>query len=115
MSIFPYPVCHQTVTVYRKEGGTVTRRVAYGCYYRFEDHLLEDAQGLRFVRKFLLIQPGKEKILPGDRIVEGIGPNVDVSQWDKFEPACVPGLSQVAYVAPWHWEGEIQHIEAGRK
>jgi hypothetical protein len=115
MSVFPYPVCHQTVTVYRKNSDTVMRRVAHGCYYRFEDHLQEDAAGLRFVRKFLLIQPGNEVILPGDRILEGIGPTVDSAQWDKFVPACVPGLSQVAYAAPWHWEGKICHYEAGRK
>ena len=115
MSVFAYPVCHQTVTVYRKEGDTVMRRVAHGCYYRFEDHLLEDVQGLRFVRKFLLIQPGDEKILPGDRVLEGVGPVVEKAQWEQFVPACVPGLSQVAYATPWHWEGKIQHIEAGRK
>jgi hypothetical protein len=115
MSIFPYPVCHQTVTVYRKEGDTVIRRVAHGCYYRFEDHLTEDLQGLRFVRKFLLIQPGENPIYPGDRVIEGEGPVITARQWDTFVPAVVPGLSQAAYAAPWHWAGQVQHWEAGRK
>lgn len=115
MSIFPYPMCHQTVTVYRKEGDTVMRRVAHGCYYRYEDHLSEDMEGLQFARKFLLIQPGREAILPGDRIMEGIGPQITAQQWYGFVPAAVPGLSQAAYARPWHWEGQIQHYEAGRK
>ena len=115
MGMFPYPMCHQTVTVYHKEGDTVTRRVAHGCYYRFEDHLEETEVGLRFHRKFLLIQPGDTPISPGDRIIEGNGPKVTGENWDRFVPVRVPGLSQAAYAAPWHWEGKVQHYEAGRK
>lgn len=113
--MFPYPMCDQTVTVYRKVGDAIERRVVHGCYYRFEDHLTEDAQGLRFIRKFLLIQPGQKPIYPGDRILEGEGPSVSPNRWEQFLPAVVPGLSQVSYAAPWHWEGKICHWEAGRK
>ncbi len=115
MGMFPYPMCRQTVTVYHKEGDTVVRRVVHGCYYHFEDNLREDENGLRLVRKFLLIQPGAEPLFPGDRIVEGIGPQVTAAQWYSFVPPAVPGLSEAAYAAPWHWEGQIQHFEAGRK
>ena len=113
--MFPYPMCQQTVTVYRKVGDAVVRRVAKNCYYRFEDCLTEDQQGLRFCRKCLLIQPGREALRPGDRVLEGEGPVITADRWDTFLPAAVPGLSQLAYAAPWHWEGEIQHWEAGRK
>ena len=115
MGMFPYSMCDQTVTVYHKEGDTVARRVAHGCYYRFEDSLSEDVRGLQFRRKFLLIQPGQAQIFPGDRILEGEGPVIDESKWDRFLPSVVPGLSEAAYAAPWHWEGRICHYEAGRK
>ena len=111
----PYPMCDQTVTVYHRDGDNIVRRVVHGCYYRYEDRLTEDEQGLRFVRKFLLIQPGENAIYPGDRVIEGEGPLVDKRRWDAFLPATVPGLSQAAYAAPWHWEGKICHWEAGRK
>lgn len=110
-----YALCDQTVTVYHRQGDTVQRRVASGCFYRFEDHLTEDENGLRFVRKFLLIQPGPVPVHPGDRILEGEGPAVTADRWDRFLPVTVPGLSEVAYAAPWHWEGRICHWEAGRK
>ena len=113
--MFPYPMCEQTVTVYRKAGDTVERRVQTGCFYRFTDCLQEDDRGLRFTRKFLLIQPGDAPLYPGDRVLEGEGPVVTAQQWESFLPATVPGLSQAAYAAPWHWEGKIRHWEAGRK
>ena len=107
--MFPYPLCDRTVTVYRKEGDRVLRRVAEGCFYRWEDH----REAERFTRKFLLIQPGAEEILPGDRIFDGIGP--ETVDWETFLPVTVPGLSQAAYASPWHWAGRIAHFEAGRK
>ena len=112
---FAYPMCCQTVTIYRKEGAAVTRRVVRDCYYRYADTLTEAEQGVRFVRKFLLIQPGQERICPGDRVLEGEGPQVTADRWETFVPVNVPGLSQAAYAAPWHWEGQICHWEAGRK
>jgi hypothetical protein len=113
--MFPYLICDQTVTVYRKTGGTVERRVRRGCYYHYEDCLREGDRGLQFQRKFLLIQPGDEPLRPGDRVMEGEGPEVRAEQWESFLPATVPGLSQAAYAAPWCWEGKIRHWEAGRK
>lgn len=104
-----YPMCDQTVTLYRKEAEGVSRQVLEGCFYRYEDVVTED----RFARKFLLIHPGAVEIRPGDRVLDGIGPEQVV--WEKFLPICVPGLSQVEYAAPWYVDGRIVHWEAGRK
>ena len=103
-----YPLCDRTVTVYRRVGDTVARHVAQGCFYRYQDVW----DGEKFTRKFLLIQPGASDIRPGDRIFDGEGP--ETVSWEAFLPVNVPGLSQVAYAAPWHWEGKIAHWEAGR-
>ena len=104
-----YPMCRQTVTLYRNTEKGVLRRVISGCFYRWEDKL----ENAMFTRKFLLIQPGQEEILPGDRIYDGVGPeNVD---WERFIPVQEAGLSQVEYATPWRLDGEITHWEAGRK
>lgn len=102
-------MCDRTVTLYRLEDGQVRRQVLEGCFYWYKDVL--DTE--RFARKFVLIWPGESPIRPGDRIFDGIGPEEVV--WEEFLPVNVPGLSQVAYAAPWHWEGKISHWEAGRK
>ena len=104
-----YPMYDKTVTVYRREDSQLVRRVLEGCFYRYEDTADEE----RFVRKFLLIWPGAEDIRPGDRVFDGVGPEKIV--WEEFLPINVPGLSEVAYAAPWHFAGEIDHWEAGRK
>lgn len=112
---FPYPLCDRVVTVYRREKDGVLRRVVAGCYYHYQDVCTTDGQGTQFVRKFLLIQPGEDRIYPGDRIYDGEGPEVTAADWDSFLPVTVAGLSQVAYAAPWYWEGRLCHTEAGRK
>lgn len=104
-----YPMCDKTVTVYRRLGDAVERRVLEGCFYRYEDAADEE----RFVRKFLLILPGAEDIRPGDRVFDGVGPGEIV--WEEFLPIKVPGLSEVAYAAPWYFMGQLHHWEAGRK
>lgn len=109
-----YRFCQQTVTVYRKENGTLTRLVVDGCYYTYEDALQCDALGKRMERRFLLIMPGAcQRIFPGDRIYDGVGPEEVV--WQEFIPVKVPGLSEAAYVRPTWWGGEVCHVEAGRK
>ena len=104
-----YSLCDRTVTLYRRVSDTVARRVLEGCFYRYEDRVTED----RFVRTFLLIHPGSEEICPGDRVFDGVGP--ETVNWEAFLPVQIPGLSQVAYAAPWYWDGKIAHWEAGRK
>lgn len=104
-----YSLCDRTVTRYRRVGNEIARQVLDNCFYRYEDCVADN----RFQRKFVLIHPGTEPICPGDRILEGIGP--DSVNWEEFLPVQVPTLSQVAYAAPCCWEGQITHWEAGRK
>ena len=107
--MFPLPLCDRTVTVYRKEGDRVTRTVVQGCFYQYEDVLGEDT----FQRKCLLIRPGAEGFRPGDRVLDGVGPE-EVS-WEGFLPVNVPGLSELSYATPWYWAGEYSHWEAGNE
>ena len=108
-----YPLCHRTVTVYHRENGIVSRRVAENCFYRWEDVCKQDGQGVTFARSCLLIQPGELPVFPGDRIFDGIGP--EAVDWESFLPENVPGLSVVAYAAPRYFAGQICHYEAGTR
>ena len=111
MNPFAYPLCNQTVTVYRPDG---TRTVLQNCYYQFLDCPTEGVSDASFHRKFLLIAPGeKQRVFAGDKVFDGIGPeNID---WDTFLPVNTPGLCQVAYAQGWYWDGKHCHTEAGRK
>lgn len=104
-----YPLCDRTVTLYRRVGDKVERRVLEGCFYHYEDQ----TDGERFVRKFLLIWSGTEDLCVGDRVFDGIGPEQVV--WEEFLPVNVPGLSEAAYATAWYWESRIAHWVAGRK
>lgn len=97
------------MTLYRNTEKGVERFVWRNCYYRCTD-VLENG---RFLRKFLLVRPGAEEIRPGDRVLEGIGP--EKIDWETFLPVNVPGLSQVEYATPNYWLGQLVHWEAGRK
>ena len=108
-----YPLCTQTVTVYRYDRGILARRVAPGCFYRWEDRCRQDSKGVQSERRFLLIQPGEEPIYPGDRIYAGEGPVITAGEWADFTPENVPGLSVAAYARPWQVNGETVHYEAG--
>lgn len=111
-----YHFCDRTVTVYRLENGKVQRLVVPGCYYFWEIRQVTDLYGTRQETKFLLIMPGRvQRVFPGDRIYDGIGPEVTAQQWPDFLPVTVPGLGQVAYVRPTWWDGQVSHIEAGNK
>ena len=110
MSLLDYSLCDRTVTVYRFSKNKLQRLVVEGCYYAYEDGL--DMGG--FDRKFLLVMPGDcQRVFPGDRIFDGIGP--EEVDWERFIPVKVAGLSEAAYVRPWFWGGSMQHVEAGRK
>ena len=109
-----YSLCTQTVTVYRKSKGTLQRLVVDGCYYIWEDVTVTDVAGTRFERRFLLIMPGRcQRVFPGDRIYNGVGP--EEVNWQEFIPVNVAGLSETAYVRPSWWGAEVCHVEAGRK
>ena len=102
----------RTVTVYRMEEGRLSRRVAENCFYRYEDN--QDASNGQLRRTFLLIQPGQEKLLPGDRIYDGVGPVISEDRWDSFLPETVPGLSVASYAAARYVGDYLYHWEAGR-
>ena len=42
-----------------------------------------------------------------------IGPEEVV--WEEFLPCTTEDLVEVAYVIPWYWDGQLHHVEAGRK
>ena len=99
----------KTVTVYRRQDGKIFRQVLEDCYLTCQEHLHREVSGCRRERKFLLIVPGNRQILPGDRIFDGIGPEVTAEQWTGFIPVKVDGLMEVGYVK--NYPG---HTEAGR-
>lgn len=110
-----YSLCNQTVTVYRLENGKVSRRVLENAWYQWQTEQVTDEMGTRQERKFSLILPGTDDLLPGDRIFDGIGPEITEKNWPAFIPVQVTGLSQVQYVKPCYWQGTLCHTEAGRK
>jgi hypothetical protein len=107
-----YPLCYQTVTIYRLSGAEVQRRVARDCFFRREDQIHRDTEGLRRERSFLLIQPGENPIYPGDRIYEGEGPAVTREEWPAFTPENEPRLVVASRATPHRWQGSICHYEA---
>ena len=116
MSPIDYRFCSQTVTVYRKEKEGISRQVVEGCYYHHQTAQRDTGYGKYDARLFLLVMPGKpQRVFVGDRIYDGVGPQAEDIDWAAFVPAAVAGLSQVAYVTPWYWDGELSHVEAGRK
>lgn len=111
-----YPLCKQTVTVYRRQGQCVLRQVFGNCYYEWQDCLHEAEEGIRMERKFLLVIPGAvQTVFAGDRILEGEGPEITAAEWADFIPVKVPGLSEAAYAVCRRHGGNICHTEAGRK
>lgn len=105
----------KTVTLYRKENGKILRQVVENCYLSREDSLQRDVSGARKERKFLLIVPGECSVLPGDRVYEGIGPEIGLQQWAGFIPVQVAELMEVSYARAYSWGGETSHVEAGRR
>lgn len=111
-----YHLCDRTVTIYRLQQDTVTRYVADNCYFSYQDQMSADTLGRRVERPFLLIMPGDtQRVFPGDRVYEGIGPEISAQNWREFIPAKVEKVCEVAYVIPYYWQGTLCHVEAGRK
>jgi hypothetical protein len=111
-----YDLCRDTVTVYRLQEAGVHRQVLEGCLLTWEEQIVKDVYGSRKGTEFLLIHPGKtQEVFPGDRVMQGIGPEITKEEWGAFIPAAVPGLGQVSFVRSYRWGGELQHIEAGSR
>ena len=107
-----YPLCDQTVTVYRQEGDAVSRQVLHGCYLQQTQSQLTQDRGTRMQQKFLLVVPGERRqILPGDRVMAGEGP--EAQDWSRFIPALIPGLCQISWVRPCYFRNQLCHTEAG--
>lgn len=110
-----YSMCCQTVTVYRKKADSIVRQVIDGCFLQWEDRIGFDREGFWQEGEFLLIQPGQEQLIfCGDRIFEGIGPEISLVDWESFVPSAVNGLGEVNYTRVYRWEGKFCHTEAGR-
>ena len=111
-----YSLCTQTVTVYRKTPDGILRQELPGCFMQWREEETFDRLGRKKERKFLLIQPGQmQRVFLGDRVFEGIGPEITPEHWVEFIPSAVERLGQVSYVTPYRWQGKILHTEAGRK
>ena len=57
--------------------------------------------------------PAKPVVAPGDRVLAGVGPEVDWDGWETFVPETTPGLCCVQYVHPKYLAGTPCHLEAG--
>jgi len=111
-----YGMCCQTVTVYRKKAGEIERTVLTGCFLHWKEETEFLPTGCRQERKFLLIQPGEQQaVFPGDRVLEGVGPEITPDQWPEFLPVRVPNLGEVAYAEGYFWQDAFCHTEAGRR
>lgn len=110
-----YSLCNQVVTVYRLDHASVSRQVVENAWYSWECKQVTDELGKRQETLFSLIVPGECTLLPGDRVYDGIGPEITAKQWAGFLPVTVPGLGEIQYVRPCCWQGTICHTEAGRK
>ena len=114
MNPLDYSLCQQTVTVYRRKADSIEKQVVEKCYFRLERREERDALGCRREKAFLLIMPGEnQRVFAGDRVMEGIGPDISTEQWQRFIPALVEGLAEVSYATPYCWEGTVCHVEAG--
>ena len=110
-----YSMCCQTVTVYRQNGPEILRQVIPGCFLQWEVETGQDENGSWQERNFLLIQPGQEQLVfPGDTVFEGIGPELNIEDWEPFLSSALSSLGEVNYASVYHWEGKFCHTEAGR-
>lgn len=110
-----YRLCNQTVTVYHKDGDTITRTVHSRAFLEFRKTQTTDKTGSKEANSFLLVVPGNtQAVFVGDKVLLGEGPKITTAkEWTAFVPVKVPGLVVVDYVDPKYWNGTIVHTEAG--
>lgn len=116
--IFDYDdACRDSVTVYREEGGEVSRTYHPRAYMEFERTENVDRTGSEQASGFLLVVPGPEQaVRPGDKVLLGEGPEVPedaMKWWRTFIPAKVDNLAVVRKVDVKRWNGKAVHTEAG--
>ena len=110
-----YAMCNQTVTVYHKDGDSITRTVYTNAFFEHKKTRNVDKTGSREANAFLLVIPGKKQtVFVGDKVLRGTGPNISTrEEWALFIPAKVPGLAVVSYADPKYWGDQLVHTEAG--
>ena len=110
-----YRMCNQTVTVYHKEGDTVTCTVHTNAFFEHKKTQNIDKTGSREANAFLLVIPGNEqKVFVGDKVLRGRGRIISTrEEWAALIPAKVPGLGVVSYADPKYWGDALVHTEAG--
>lgn len=113
-----YRLCDQTITHYHNADGLITRTVIADAYLDWRKNRNVDKTGSKDANSFLLVIPADQLpaggILPLDKVIAGIGPEVtDRAAWGAFIPAAVPGLVVVKYVDPKYLRGRLTHVEAG--
>ena len=107
-----YDKCTQTVTVYHKDGDTITRTVHPRAFLDFRKTRNVDKTGAHDANSFLLVIPGDtQAVFVGDKVMMGAGP-ADIL-WPSFIPAKVQGLVVVRYADPKYFGGQLVHTEAG--
>lgn len=111
-----YSLCDRTVTIYRKNGNQILRLVADNCFFLIQqEQEMHDNRCQTQTLCFLVMPGDSQLVFPGDRVYDGIGPQITAEDWSSFVPETVPGLAQISYVKPWYYEGKLCHVEAGRK
>ena len=110
-----YAKCNQTITVYHRNGDTITRTVYNRAFLDFKKTENVDKTGSREANSFLLVLPcSSQAVFIGDKVILGEGPEVISREaWAAFIPAKIHGLVVIGYVDPKYWNGEMVHVEAG--
>lgn len=110
-----YRMCKQVVTVYHKDGDTITRTVHKHAFLDFRKNQTVDKTGSREVNSFLLVIPGDSRmVFVGDKVLLGEGPEVTTREaWAALIPSTTPNLVVVKYADPKYWGTQFVHVEAG--
>ena len=98
-----YSLCTMTVTVYHREG--LTRQVLEGVHFEWTGEGRVSGGEHTAGAGFLLVVPYECVIAPGDRVVRGIGPQMD--SW-----ADTTGMPTVGSVKHRYFMNRFCHMEA---
>lgn len=111
-----YVLCDRTVTIYRRQENGIFRLVVDGCYFSWQVEQVVDEEGCRRETTCLLVMPGDpQRVFIGDRVFDGVGPEIEMKDWTAFIPVNVASLAEISYVKPYYWDGVLCHVEAGRR
>lgn len=110
-----YRLCNQIVTVYHIDGDSITRTVYENAFLDHKKTQSVEKTGSKEANSFLLVIPGDtQAVFTGDKIYDGIGPEIpDMAAWRSFISVKVNGLVVASYADPKKWNGKIVHTEAG--